>query len=97
MRIDRAWRGAVSRWALVLMVLGVCMSQPAMAQGDEAAKHAAVDRFVTPDEFEDYAKAARGKGFLLVSATPLTRSSYHADRDFAALSAARNAQLAARS
>jgi lipoic acid synthetase len=62
-----------------------------------SVKHAAVDRFVTPDEFEDYAKAARGKGFLLVSATPLTRSSYHADRDFAALSATRNAQLAARS
>jgi lipoic acid synthetase len=62
-----------------------------------SVKHAAVDSFVTPDEFEDYAKAARGKGFLLVSATPLTRSSYHADRDFAALSAARNAQLAARS
>jgi len=59
-------------------------------------KHAAVDRFVTPEEFEDYARAARGKGFLLVSATPLTRSSYHADRDFAALRGAREAQLAAR-
>ena len=59
-------------------------------------KHAAVDRFVTPDEFEDYAKVARGKGFLLVSATPLTRSSYHADRDFAQLRAAREAQLNAR-
>ena len=58
-------------------------------------KHAAVDRFVTPEEFEDYARAARGKGFLLVSATPLTRSSYHADRDFAALKAARDARLAA--
>ena len=58
-------------------------------------KHAAVDRFVTPEEFEEYAKAARGKGFLLVSATPLTRSSYHADRDFAALKAARDARLAA--
>ena len=58
-------------------------------------KHAAVDRFVTPEEFEDYARLARGKGFLLVSATPLTRSSYHADRDFAALRAAREAQLAA--
>ncbi|WP_368414823.1 lipoyl synthase [Falsiroseomonas sp.] len=56
-------------------------------------KHAAVDRFVTPEEFEDYAKVARGKGFLLVSATPLTRSSYHADRDFAALRDARAAQL----
>ena len=57
-------------------------------------KHAAVDRFVTPEEFEDYAAAARGKGFLLVSATPLTRSSYHADRDFAALREAREARLA---
>lgn len=59
-----------------------------------SVKHAAVGRFVTPDEFEDYARAARGKGFLLVSATPLTRSSYHADRDFAELRAAR-ARLAA--
>jgi lipoyl synthase len=52
-------------------------------------KHAAVDRFVTPDEFAEYAALARGKGFLLVSATPLTRSSYHADADFAALRDAR--------
>jgi lipoic acid synthetase len=58
-------------------------------------KHAAVDRFVTPDEFADYAALARAKGFLLVSATPLTRSSYHADADFAALRAARAARLAA--
>jgi lipoic acid synthetase len=58
-------------------------------------KHAAVDRFVTPDEFADYARMARSKGFLLVSATPLTRSSYHADRDFAALRDARAARLAA--
>jgi lipoic acid synthetase len=58
-------------------------------------KHAAVDRFVTPEEFDDYARMARGKGFLLVSATPLTRSSYHADRDFAALRDARAARLAA--
>ena len=57
-------------------------------------KHAAVDRFVPPEEFEDYASMARGKGFLLVSATPLTRSSYHADRDFAALRSARAARLA---
>ncbi len=58
-------------------------------------KHAAVERFVTPEEFEDYARAARGKGFLLVSATPLTRSSYHADRDFAALREARLARATA--
>ncbi len=57
-------------------------------------KHAAVDRFVTPDEFADYAAMARSKGFLMVSATPLTRSSYHADADFAALKAARERQLA---
>ena len=52
-------------------------------------KHAALDRFVTPDEFADYASMARAKGFLMVSATPLTRSSYHADSDFAALRLAR--------
>ena len=57
-------------------------------------KHAAIDRFVNPDEFADYASMARGKGFLLVSATPLTRSSYHADADFAQLRAARERQLA---
>ena len=59
-------------------------------------KHAAVDRFVTPEEFADYASIARAKGFLLVSATPLTRSSYHADQDFAALRAARHQKLGQR-
>ena len=58
-------------------------------------KHAKIDRFVTPEEFEGYAKMARGKGFLLVSATPLTRSSYHAGDDFAKLREAREAKLAA--
>ena len=52
-------------------------------------KHAAVDRFVTPEEFKAYETIARAKGFLLVSASPLTRSSYHADADFAKLQAAR--------
>ena len=56
-------------------------------------KHAAIDRFVTPDEFKSYAAAARGKGFLMVSSSPLTRSSYHADSDFESLRAAREAQL----
>jgi lipoic acid synthetase len=60
-----------------------------------SVKHAAVDRFVTPDEFADYARMARSKGFLQVSATPLTRSSYHADEDFAALRAARARALKA--
>ena len=54
-------------------------------------KHAAVVEFVPPDTFADYAALARAKGFLLVSATPLTRSSYHADSDFAALRQARAA------
>ncbi|MCP4328841.1 MAG: lipoyl synthase [Alphaproteobacteria bacterium] len=57
-------------------------------------RHAAIDRFVTPEEFESYAAMAKGKGFLLVSASPLTRSSYHAGDDFARLRAARQAQLA---
>jgi lipoic acid synthetase len=56
-------------------------------------KHHRVDRFVTPDEFAGYQKAAYGKGFLMVSATPLTRSSYHAGDDFARLRAARLARL----
>ncbi|WP_152559552.1 lipoyl synthase [Paenirhodobacter enshiensis] len=56
-------------------------------------KHHRVDRFVTPDEFKDYERAAYGKGFLMVSATPLTRSSYHAGDDFARLRAARQEKL----
>ena len=60
-------------------------------------KHHAVDRFVHPDEFAAYEKAAYGKGFLMVSATPLTRSSYHAGDDFARLQDARRAQHTARS
>ncbi len=58
-------------------------------------KHHRVDRFVTPEEFASYGKAAYGKGFLMVSATPLTRSSYHAGDDFARLRAARLARLGA--
>jgi lipoic acid synthetase len=57
-------------------------------------KHAAVERFVTPDEFASYAAAARAKGFLMVSASPLTRSSYHAGDDFIRLRQARAAQHA---
>ncbi len=55
-------------------------------------KHHVVDRFVTPEEFKSYESAAYGKGFLMVSATPLTRSSYHAGDDFARLRAARLAK-----
>jgi lipoic acid synthetase len=56
--------------------------------------HAPVDRYVTPDEFEIYARTARTKGFLMVSASPLTRSSYHAGEDFAVMKANRDRQLA---
>lgn len=58
-------------------------------------KHAPLDRFWTPEEFEQLEKMARAKGFLMVSATPLTRSSYHAGDDFAKLKAAREAKIAA--
>ena len=57
-------------------------------------KHAAVESFVTPDAFAEYAATARAKGFLMVAATPLTRSSYHADADFAAMRDARAARAA---
>ena len=59
-------------------------------------KHAEVARFVTPDIFTQYSKIGRAKGFLLISATPLTRSSYHADQDFADLQAVRRAMLQAK-
>ena len=58
-------------------------------------KHAAVDRYVSPEEFAAYETIARAKGFLMVSSSPMTRSSYHAGDDFEKLRAARQAQLAA--
>ena len=58
-------------------------------------KHHRVVDFVTPDEFKSYETLALAKGFLLVSSTPLTRSSHHAGEDFARLKAARLAKLAA--
>ena len=58
-------------------------------------KHHAIDRFVPPDEFAGYKAMAEGKGFLLVAASPLTRSSYHAGADFERLRTARQARLAA--
>jgi lipoic acid synthetase len=57
--------------------------------------HAAIDRFVTPEEFAEYRRIGESKGFLLVASSPLTRSSYHADRDFAALREARRDAVAA--
>ncbi len=58
-------------------------------------RHHEVVRFVEPEEFQGIERAARAKGFLLVSATPLTRSSYHAGADFERLREARNRALAA--
>jgi lipoic acid synthetase len=58
-------------------------------------KHHEVARFVPPDEFEGLKRMALGKGFLMVSASPLTRSSYFAGEDFEKLRAARAAKLAA--
>ncbi len=57
-------------------------------------KHHAVEAFITPDEFREYETMAYGKGFLMVSATPLTRSSYHAGEDFERLRAARQSKAA---
>lgn len=58
-------------------------------------KHHPVARFVPPEEFHELRSIARAKGFLMVSASPLTRSSYHADADFVRLRAAREMALAA--
>ncbi|MCX7344570.1 MAG: lipoyl synthase [Alphaproteobacteria bacterium] len=55
-------------------------------------KHAAIDRFVTPDEFKNLETIAYAKGFLMVASSPLTRSSHHAGDDFARLRAARQRQ-----
>lgn len=57
-------------------------------------KHHAVKDYITPEQFENYARIAKTKGFLLVSSSPLTRSSYHADEDFAKLREAREKKLA---
>ena len=54
-----------------------------------SVKHHPLDRYYSPEEFEELKNIAKSKGFLLVSSTPLTRSSYHADEDFALLKANR--------
>lgn len=59
-------------------------------------QHAAVERFVPPEEFDALKQTAEAKGFLLVASSPLTRSSYHADKDFIALRTRREQQLASR-
>ena len=59
-------------------------------------KHHAVERFVPPEEFEMFKRQGQGKGFLLIAASPLTRSSHHAGDDFRRLKAAREAQQPSR-
>jgi len=58
-----------------------------------SVKHFPLDRYVHPDEFKEFKNIAISKGFLLVSSTPLTRSSYHADTDFKVLNEARAKSL----
>ena len=58
-----------------------------------SAKHHPLDRYYHPDEFKEFENIAKTKGFLLVSSSPLTRSSYHADEDFRKLQDARNKKL----
>ena len=62
-----------------------------------SAKHHPLERYYTPDEFNKLKTIAESKGFLLVSSSPLTRSSYHADEDFAALQKNRIKQTNAQS
>ena len=56
-------------------------------------QHAPISRFVTPDEFDEFKRLGLVKGFLHVASSPLTRSSYHADDDFAKLREARITKL----
>jgi lipoyl synthase len=58
-----------------------------------SAKHHPLDRYYHPDEFKEFENIAKTKGFLLVSSSPLTRSSYHADEDFRRLQGARKKNL----
>ncbi|MFL2896488.1 MAG: lipoyl synthase [Candidatus Pelagibacter sp.] len=62
-----------------------------------SAKHYPLDRYYSPDEFYDLKRIAKSKGFLLISSSPLTRSSYHADEDFAVIQKKRIAQSNAQS
>ena len=58
-----------------------------------SAKHHPLIRYYHPNEFKEFENIAKSKGFLLVSSSPLTRSSYHADEDFKKLQEARNKKL----
>ena len=62
-----------------------------------SAKHHPLNRYYKPEEFDELKSVAKSKGFLLVSSSPLTRSSYHADEDFALLQKNRMNQINAQS
>ena len=62
-----------------------------------SVKHHALNRYYHPDEFKELESMAKSKGFLLVSSSPLTRSSYHADKDFVELQKNRRNQTYAQS
>ena len=55
-------------------------------------KHHPLNRYVHPDEFQEFKEVALSKGFLIVSSSPLTRSSYHADEDFSKMKKLREEQ-----
>jgi len=76
------------------LMVGLGETKEEVMQVMDDMRSAGIERFVTPEEFKAYETIAKAKGFLLVSASPLTRSSYHADSDFAKLQAARKAQHA---
>ena len=57
-----------------------------------SSKHYPLDRYVHPDEFQEFKDIALTKGFLIVSSSPLTRSSYHADEDFSKMKKLREEQ-----
>ncbi len=59
-------------------------------------RHAKIDRYVTPEDFDTFKKVGYNKGFLMMASSPLTRSSFHADEDFAQMRKSRNEQLAAK-
>ena len=82
--------GLGERWEEILQVMDDLRSAKVdfMTIGQylqPTPKHAGINRFVTPDEFDQLKGIGLAKGFLLVAATPLTRSSYHADEDFLVL------------
>ena len=78
---------------LVVGIVG-CATATLEPQRGGQEQHGRDYWFITPEEFRAYETIARAKGFLLVAASPLTRSSYHAGDDFGRMKAAREAQLA---